>query len=394
MSADSISPPFSFILAERIDEDLGVAGKIMPTTMCINSSPAGRAERRLLSDQFEIHSIVTLHDPRRFSWSVQGQQESLLLVRRMRRSKRASAVRFVSVARRPSNAEEARDLYSRMRAGNLGDLGRICEWPMRRVDEGDWSPVVFFDPFLAEACHELDHLPKAKGGKLTRLGDLYDVNTTKETVGKSKWTWCSEQEAEVLVAKSASESGQLRLRGTIDGYAKRAHAQRDNQREFDLLTKKAGYLLVTNTQNASSGRLVAVAFSDPVVGYAWTPVQGATKQDARALAVWINSTIGRILLRKYASRSTHWPMYQPAAIKQLVVPNTAGKHWQRMREPLLEAYRATKDETVPQYRDPHAEVREVWDGAAAKAAGIPARKINHWRRLMGAEPFVRGTSRE
>ena len=285
-------------------------------------------------------------------------------------------------------------LYEGLRDGDFGDLGRVCQWPRERVKAGDWSPAVFYDPALAEACHELDQLPTSKGGKFARLGDLYAVNTTKQTVGQSKWTWCDEAEAEVPVARSASESGQTRLQGRIDGWAKRVPAQQDNQRELDLLTAKAGRLLVANTQRTNTARLVAVAYPSPLVGYAWTPVQGVKSQDAQALAIWINSTVGYILLRKYASRTIDWPMYQPAAIKQLVVPNTAGKHWQRMREPLLEAYRATKGETVPQYRDPHAEVREIWDRAAAKAAGIPARKVNHWRGLMDAEPFVRGTSRE
>lgn len=226
--------------------------------------------------------------------------------------------------------------------------------------------------------------------RFARLGDLYQVSTTKETVGKSKWTWCDERDAEVPVVKSASESGQTRIRGRIDGWAKRAPRQQDNQRELDLLTAKAGRLLVANTQNASSGRLVAVAFPRPLVGYAWTPVRNVTTQDAQALVVWINSTIGRILLRKYASRSTHWPMYQPAAIKQLVVPNTTGKHWKRMRQPLLDAYRATKDKTVPQYRDSDTEVRRIWDHAAAKAAEVQPRTIDRWRRQIEVEPFVKG----
>ena len=95
-------------------------------------------------------------------------------------------------------------------------------------------------------------------------------------------------------------------------------------------------------------------------------------------------------MRKYASRSTHWPMYQPAAIKALVVPNTAGAHWQQMREPLLDAYRATKDMVVLQYRYPDAEVRRIWDHAVAKAAGITLREVDGWRNLMDAEPFVTG----
>ena len=392
MSADSISPPFSFILSERIHREHGVVGKIMPTTMCINSSPAGRAERLLLASQFEIDSVVTLHDPRAFCWSVQGQQESMLLMQRTPSHARSGTVRFISVRQRPSSADEARRLYDRICSGDLGDLGRICEWPEDRVRSGDWSPAVFYEPELAETCYGLDQWPGQKSGRFARLGDLYSVNTTKETVGKSKWTWCDEPDAEVHVAMSASASGQTRIQGVVDGWARRAPAYQKSTKERQNLLDKAGHLLITNTQNASSGRLVALAFTRPIVGYAWTPVQNVTTEDAQALAVWINSTIGRILLRKYASRSTHWPMYQPAAIKQLVVPNTASKHWQRMRQPLLEAYRATKDEIVPQYRDPDAEVREVWDRAVAKAAGHPVRTMHHWRRLMDAEPFVRGNS--
>lgn len=126
-----------------------------------------------------------------------------------------------------------------------------------------------------------------------------------------------------------------------------------------MLAAKAGRLLVANTQDASSGRLSAIAFDSPVVGYAWTPVQNISTTDAQALAVWISSTVGRILLRKCGSRRANWPMYQPAAIKQLVVPNTAGRLWKHMHKPLLEAYRATKDKGVLQYREPEAEVREV-----------------------------------
>lgn len=392
MSADSISPPFSFILAERVHPEHGVVGKIMPTTAVINSSPAGRAERCFLASQFEIDSVVTLHDPKGFCWSVQGQQESLLLMRRTPHHARSGTVHFVSVRQRPSSADEARRLYDQISAGDLGDLGRVCEWPEDRVRNGDWSPAVFYEPELAEICWQFDQWPAGKNARFARVGDLYDVYTTKETVGKSKWTWCDERNAEVLVAKSASESGQTQIQGVVDGWARRAPAQRNRERERQNLLDKAGHLLVTNTQNASSGRLVAVASTRPIVGYAWTPVQRVTKQDAQALAVWINSTIGRILLRKYASRSTHWPMYQPAAIKQLVVPNTASRHWQRVRQPLLEAYRATKDMTVPQYREPDAEVRQVWDRAVAKTAGVPVRSMNHWRKLMDAEPFVRGTS--
>ena len=392
ISADSLQPPFSYILAERINRAQGVVGMVIPTTVCTNMSKAGISQRLLLADQFEIDSVMTLHDRRNFCWSVQGHQESLLLMRRARHAKRTSTVRFISLRQRPSSADETTELYERLGAGQLGNLGSVCDWPRARLDAGDWSPAVFFDAELAEACWRLDGLSNAKPETFARLGDLYQVSTTRQTVGQTRWVWCDEGEAEVLVAKEAKESAQTRLKGVIDGWARRAPAQRFNDKELKNLLAKAGRLLVTNTQNASSGRLAAVTFRSPVVGYAWTPVRGVTAQDAQALAVWINSTVGRILLRKYASRSTNWPMYQPTAIRQLVVPNTAGKQWQQMREPLLEAYRATKHMVVPQYREPNAKVRRVWDRAVAKAAHIPLAAITQWRQFVEAEPFVSPTS--
>ena len=393
VSADSLQPSFSYVLAEYVRQAHGVVGMVVPTTVCTNFSKAGISQRLLLADQFEIDSVITLHDPRSFCWSVQGQQESLLLMRRTHHSEPSSTVRFVSVLQRPPDAEEATALYKRLRYGDLGALGSVCDWPRERVKEGDWSPAVFCAPELAEACWQLEGLPDTHPSTFSRLGDLYPVNTTRQTVGQTRWVWCDQDDAEVSVVKSASESGQMRIRGVVDSYARPAPGLREQRRERDNLVGKAGRLLVTNTQNASSARLSAVAFRELVVGYAWTPVQNVSAQDAQALAVWINSTIGRILMRKYASRSTHWPMYQPAAIRQLVAPNTAGGRWRRSRKPLLEAYHATKHMVVPQYREPDAEVRRIWDQAVAKAAGITQRKVNGWRNLMDAEPFVTGKRR-
>ena len=394
ISADSLQPLFSYILAERLNRQRGVVGMVVPTTVCTNLSRAGVSQRLLLADEFEIDSIISLHDPKAYRWSVKGHQESIVTMRRAPKERRSGAVRFVGVARRPSNAAESAALHRALSDGDLGNLGSICMWPRERVNAGDWSPAVFYDPALAEACFDVDRLADGNAARFSRLGDLYEVNTTRQTVGQSKWTWCAEDDAEIAVAKSASKSGQTRLQGNVDGWAKRAPAQRSNERELKSLTGKAGRLLVANSQRTNTARLVAVAFTSPIVGYAWTPVQGISAQDAQALTIWLNSTIGYILRRKYASRTIDWPMYQPAAIKQLVVPNTAGSHWQRIREPLLEAYRATKNMVVPQYREPDAEVRRIWDRAVAKATGVPQRTIDGWRKMMEAEPFVKGTRRE
>ena len=146
-------------------------------------------------------------------------------------------------------------------------------------------------------------------------------------------------------------------------------------------TLRERILVLALHEDPSKGDLFERWLVDTLPQTPSTPVRDVSKTDAQALAVWINwinSTIGRIALRKYGSRRASWPMYQPAAIKRLAVPNTANASWQRRREHLAEAYHVTKHMVVPQYREPNAEVRCIWDRAAAQVAGIPHQTVDGW----------------
>ena len=280
-------------------------------------------------------------------------------------------------------------VYEGLQKGDLGDLGHICEWPRERVEAGDWSPAVFFDPELAHACHDIERLGDGSG-RFARLGDLYEINTTNQILGSGKWAVFDADNGNRLpVAYGSGEAAQTTLAGHVDKWVQ-SIASKSTKRDSDNLWSKRGRLLIANSLDTSSGRLHAVVFRSPVVGRRWTPIQSVSATDAQALAVWCNSTLGRVLFRKYGSRRANWPVYAPAAIKQLVVPDTTAKRWSRVREPLLDAYHATKTRIVPQFRVPDVEVRQVWDRAVAKTAGIPMRTMNRWRKLMETEPFVSG----
>lgn len=388
LNPNSVSPWFTVLMEELVDHKQGVLAKIMPTTAC---TAIDATERIFLAERFDIALVVTIHDSRDFNWSAETDiTESMLVARRRNGDDRPT--RFISLARKPKNAEEVQDLHQRILKRDLGAWGRECEWSRERMAGGDWSPAVWFHPELAEAARTLEELAD-EDAAWTRIGKVWgDVNTTKQIVGQEKWEWCEEHEAEVSVIKGAGMDAQTRIEGAIDGWARRAKQWKDNERVLHNLTEKASYLLITNTQNSSSAKLNSVAVNKRVVGYTWTPVQMISKEEAEAIAVWNNSTMGRIAMRKLGSRSLTWPMYQPQAISQLVVPDLSGGSGEAAKRRLCDAFALTKNELVPQYRQGILGVREIQDDAVAEATGLDRSWIRDCANLLSEEPTIRGNA--
>ncbi len=133
--------------------------------------------------------------------------------------------------------------------------------------------------------------------------------------------------------------------------------------------------------------LTAVAQQKLCVGTGWLPVPGVTLQQAKALAVFLNSTPGRLQLMRNAGKNITYPQYNPAASKVVRVPNVTDE---RTIEWLARCWEQTTETEVPQYRDGDCEVRRLWDEAVAEALCWDAAELERLRRLLHAEPHVRG----
>lgn len=384
LNPNSVRPWFTVLMEELVDPKQGVVAKIMPTTAC--TSIDGGAEREFLAERFDIAMVVTIHNSRNFNWSVDTDIFESLLVA-CRRNGEDRPARFISLARKPKDAEEVQELHQRIIERDLGAWGRECEWPRERMAAGDWSPAVWFNPELAEAARTLEELAD-ENTAWTRIGNLWEVNTTKQIVGQEKWEWCKKHEAEVTVIKGAGMDAQTKIKGVIDGYARRAKKWRNKESALQNLTKKASHLLISNSQNSGSARLNSVVINEMAVGYTWTPVQTVSREEAQAIAVWCNSTLGRIVMCKLGSRSLTWPMYQPQAIFQMVVPDLTSGDGEAVKHKLREAYRLTKDLEVSQYRDGPTYVREIWDDAVSDATGLDREWIRECAHFLSEEPTI------
>ena len=117
------------------------------------------------------------------------------------------------------------------------------------------------------------------------------------------------------------------------------------------------------------------------------PVIRHSQEESKAIAVFLNSTPGRLQLMRNAGRTIAFPMYRPAAYANIRIPNINDS---RVRQILADCWNQTKDMEVPQFRDGECEVRRLWDEAVAEAMGWDADELAQLRNLLHQEPHVRG----
>ena len=181
--------------------------------------------------------------------------------------------------------------------------------------------------------------------------------------------------------KSKGADGQLRIEATPD-----EHWEWTRTGTPPMLDK-AGHLLVTFGQDTSTGRVTAVASEQRYVGYGWMPVLGCSLIQAKGLTVFLNSTVGRLLLMRNPGKKLNFPTYNPAVYDKLPIPDLEDQH---IVNTLADCWGATSDMAVPQYRDGECEVRRRWDSAVCETLGWDEAEIAALRKLLHQEPHVRG----
>ena len=169
---------------------------------------------------------------------------------------------------------------------------------------------------------------------------------------------------------------------TIGGEALRLSLLKDSSEK--------GHLLVANTQNAKSGRLTAFASEEALAGYTWTPINSVTLVESKALAVWLNSTPGRIAMRRVLSRELAWPMWQPNALMNVTIPDIRSAKGNRCKEILLQGFEALKPTKLEKYRDGYTAVRQEIDKIVSEATNLPLEQIFDWGRKLAAELTIKG----
>ena len=388
---NSIRPLF-VALADHIQKwPNGVLTMINPTIAL--SSTSGLRERQILAERFHIHTVLTCHQPGNINMSQQTSIYESIIVMSRHRDGPKPPTRFIHLDRMPIDERDVEDLHRCLLETPLGQMangwGEVSQWAAERMEAGNWTPAIWRAPELAEAA--------------TRIADNERLQTM-EGVGLSA-TRTDEQIRSAFeppelknmegfpILKSKGADGQTKIESQPDEYwipkKDDTHRLATGLRypAAEKLLQKAAFLLVTDGQRNSTARVTAVASESSYVGVSWMPVRGASPQEAKAIAVFLNSTPGRLQIMCNAGRTLEFPLYRPASYKLVRIPDIKDV---RIRDILSDCWKHTKEMEVPQFRDGDCEVRNAWDDAVAEAMGWDPEQLARLRELLGNEPHVRG----
>ena len=390
---NSIEPLFVGLADHCVERSDGALTMINPTVAL--TAPSAQRKRLTLARRFHIHTVLTSHQPQNINLSQHTSiNESIVVMRRHADDK--PPTRFINLDRMPVDDDEVADFHRCLPDCEEGLIangwGEISYWPAERIEAGDWTPAIWRSPVLAKAA--------------TDFANHSDLKSMQDELGQSPAATGqvlrgSFEPAEpgipgsfpILKSKSGTD-GQTTIRSRPDDHWIPKKRDEDVRRmnggtypEADRILKKAGRLLITAGQRNTTACLVAVAGDEEYVGNGWMPVPEISPDVAKATAVFINSTAGRLQMMRNPGRTIEFPTYSAAEAANLRIPDAKND---RIRGILTDCWERTKDMEVPQFRDGECEVRRLWDEAVAEAMGWDAAELTRLRLLLHAEPHVRG----
>ena len=389
---NALEPLFTALADRCLIDTNGVLAMINPTVaLCATSA---LEKRRVLAQRFHIHTVLTGRLPREFALSQNTEiDESIIVAKRHNGPK--TPTRFIHLDRMPIDESEVDDLHRCLMNVHNGRIsngwGEVSEWPAERIEAGDWTPAIWRSPELAEAA-----------ARYANHADLLAINTvsglsvhaTGQILRGSFERAVHGTPGSFPILKSKGSEGQMVIQSRPDEHwvpknrgGNRRQLNGGTQSDADRILEKAGYLLITTGHRTSTARLTATADDERYVGNGWMPVAGLTSTEAKGLAVFINSTPGRLQLMRNPGRQIPFPTYSAAEAGNIRIPDTKDA---RIRDILADCWERTKDTEVPQFRDGECEVHCLWDEAVAEAMGWEAGELARLRELLNNEPHVRG----
>ena len=381
---NSVAPNFVSLADHCIPRDNGVMAMINPTIALTGTS--GSEERHILSQRYHIHTILTCHQPGQINLSQNTNVNESIVVLRRHTDGPKPPTKFINLDRLPVDDDAVADWHRSLLGCEQGPIpngwGEVSYWPAERIVEDDWTPAIWRSAELAVAAHAY-----------ASRQDMQNIEQENiYAAGQRVREFCK-------VARESDEDGFALLyskgadgQTTISARPDRYYRPEDpgNKRcmqGVNNLKARAAHLLITDGQRNATARLTAVASDAEYVGMSWMPVAGFSPEASKGIAVFLNSTPGRLQLMRNAGRTIEFPMYMPGAYANIRIPDFKNT---RIRQVLVDCWERTRDMEVPQYRDGECEVRRLWDEAVAEAMGWDAAELSRLRHLLHQEPHVRG----
>ena len=379
---NALEPLFTALADKCVRGANGVLTMINPAVaLC---APSALDKRRALAQRYHIHTVLTCHQPGQVNLSQNTNiNESVIVMRRHKGPKLPT--RFVNLDRLPADDRQANEMHQALLKCQEGQMedgwGVVSHWPAESIESGDWTPAIWRSPRLAKAGEEFAHDPTLQSlGSIPGCIAHDGSRRVRENFERSD----QNNEESIPILESKGAEGQKTIKSTPDGHW---IFKKGRERQARHYLEWSSHLLITAGQDNSTARLTATASETKYLGQTWFPVVGLSPDEAKAIAVFANSTPGRLQIMRGPGKKLTFPSYSPQATNNLRVPDVKDA---RIRQILADCWERTKDMEVPQFRDGECEVRQLWDEAVAEAMGWDAAELSGLRHLLHQEPHVSG----
>jgi len=190
--------------------------------------------------------------------------------------------------------------------------------------------------------------------------------------------------ARIFYKASSQERQTLRGKPETTVYARKGKEKLATK----YLTQAGHCLVTTGTGRIMSNRITAVYSETASLGVAFCPVLTETREEAKALTVWLNSVFTKLCLFNLRSGvSLENPKWSHTQLRKLLLPNPDRCH----HGILLRCFEDVKDDTIGRMDQYLAcPVREKIDRASAAATNIEWSRADSWRRALATEPTILG----
>lgn len=377
------------VLAEHLTKaNAGTVAAVLPLVGITDKS--GLEIRKFLGSRFHVESIVSSHDPNRIFFSENTSiGEVLLVCRRWSGDGPKPATRVVNLARNPATPMEALDTAGRIEKASEGE-GQIYDFTIQwveseRIEKGEWLAVNFLSPFLMGAYRDLNKSSLASVPTVP-LGSLAEVGPEGRRI-RDAYTY----------SHMPTPSGRRAL------WHHKTDVTRSMLSETDVYVEpkeskvylannyweQRSRLLLSSQLRLNLARVSAVMLPELAVGSRWIPCRPYDPELAKALCLFLNSTLG--LLALLGSRDNRLPSYASFSLdtlRSLPVPDLS--KLEKAQLDLLDSWFdwLASNPLMPLPRMQEDPVRIQIDDAVTTALGLDPDWVATVRHALAREPSV------
>ena len=398
--------------APRLRPGEGRLALVLPATVC--TGPSWEQTRALIQKDFTLDTVITSHDPRRWNFSDSTDLSEALLIATRRplvSGEEEHRTVFVNLWRNPAGVVDAHRMSQAISGATPALLegtgttllevdgrhaGEMVSMPESSFSSENWPGVQFARADVLRCALRLltaDEVripgqPSSGEVSLCPMAELGNIGPDRRRIVDG-FDHTDSVTAYPFVEDHDTEKRRSLVARGPDSYLVPLAQPRGGQRPGygERLWGQAGQLLVAERLWLNTTRTISMSIDRPVLSNVWWPVRTESRDWEKALALWMNSSLGIVtLLANRTSTRGGWVALKKVDLERLPVLDVralTAEQLQRLSE-LFDEIAEMEFERLPGIAECRA--RAALDEGLAAVLDLP--ELTGLRELLATEPVV------